>query len=178
MAGFALNKQAKLLLAGVFLAAAVVILIGYMRRQSGPLPNSVNFVCAQTGQKFSIDRTKIDQVPLKNPKTGEMTLVPCYVENGVTYVSPRYRGALDDVACGAIRPDAKTELQELLQADGGDTPSYHVVGTSGPEHSKVFEVEIAVGEEVIARGRGRSKKEAEKDAAQRALRGMGTGDEG
>jgi ribonuclease III len=87
-------------------------------------------------------------------------------------------GALDDVAGGAIRPDAKTELQELLQADGGGTPSYHVVGTSGPEHSKVFEVEIAVGEEVIARGRGRSKKEAEKDAAQRALRGMGTGDEG
>jgi hypothetical protein len=97
MARFALNNQAKTLLAVVFLVAAAVILIGYLRQQSGPLPNSVEFVCAQTGQRFSIDRTKVDQIPLKNPKTGEMTLLPCYEENGVTLISPRYRGALEDL---------------------------------------------------------------------------------
>ena len=62
-------------------------------------------------------------------------------------------------------------LQERLQAGGGGTPSYLVVGTSGPEHSKVFEVQIVLNDEVIARGRGRSKKEAEKDAARNALGG-------
>ena len=79
--------------------------------------------------------------------------------------------ALDDAAGGAVRPDVKTALQERLQAGGGGTPSYLVVGTSGPEHSKVFEVQIVLNDEVIARGRGRSKKEAEKDAARNALGG-------
>jgi ribonuclease III len=84
--------------------------------------------------------------------------------------------ALGDAAGGAIRPDAKTSLQERLQADGGGTPSYHVVATSGPEHLKVFEVEIMLGNSVISRGRGRSKKEAEKDAALNALRVIEAGE--
>lgn len=96
MAWFALNKQAKLLLAGVFLAAAVVILVGYYRR-SGPLKDTVEFVDVQNGQTFSIERTKIDQIPLKNPKTGELTLVPCYHENGATFVSHRYRGEVEEL---------------------------------------------------------------------------------
>ena len=79
--------------------------------------------------------------------------------------------ALDDAASGAFHADVKTTLQERLQAGGGGTPSYHVVATSGPEHLKEFEVEIVLNDEVIARGRGRSKKEAEKDAARSALEG-------
>jgi ribonuclease III len=79
--------------------------------------------------------------------------------------------ALDDAASGAVGADVKTALQERLQAGGGGTPSYHVVATSGPEHRKEFEVEIVLNEAVIARGRGRSKKEAEKDAARNALKG-------
>ena len=81
--------------------------------------------------------------------------------------------ALDDAASGAVGIDAKTALQERLQAGGGGTPSYHVVATSGPEHAKEFEVEIVLDKTVIARGRGRSKKEAERDAARNALRGAG-----
>jgi ribonuclease III len=56
----------------------------------------------------------------------------------------------------------------VLQA-GGEGPTYRVVSEEGPEHDKVFEVEIVAHGEVLARGRGRSKKEAEKDAAARAL---------
>lgn len=97
MARFALNNQAKTLLAVVFLVAAAVILIGYVRRQSGPLANSVEFVCVQTGQTFSLARDKIIQVPAKNPKTGELTLLPCHEENGVKYILSRYRGELEDL---------------------------------------------------------------------------------
>jgi hypothetical protein len=97
MAKFALNKQAKLLLAVVFLAAAGVVLIGYIRQQSGPLASGVEFVCVQTGQTFSLARDKINQIPAKNPKTGEMTLLPCREENGVKYILPRYRGELTDL---------------------------------------------------------------------------------
>ena len=74
-------------------------------------------------------------------------------------------------ASGAVGADVKTALQERLQAGGGGTPSYHVVATCGPEHLKEFEVEIVLNDAVIARGRGRSKKEAEKDAARNALQG-------
>jgi hypothetical protein len=94
MARFALNKQAKTLLAVVFLLAAAVILAGYFRQTAG-LPNSVNFVCVATGQKFSIDRTKLVEIPAKNPKTGEMTLLPCVMDNGALFVSSRYRGSLE-----------------------------------------------------------------------------------
>jgi ribonuclease-3 len=84
--------------------------------------------------------------------------------------------ALDDAASGTVGTDVKTALQERLQAGGGGTPSYHVVATSGPDHLKEFEVEIVFDDTVIARGRGRSKKEAERDAARNALRGSDGGE--
>ncbi|MDD5305682.1 MAG: ribonuclease III [Deltaproteobacteria bacterium] len=77
--------------------------------------------------------------------------------------------ALDPVVEGDLPGDAKTSLQEVLQAGAGRGPMYRVVSEEGPDHDKVFEVEIVAGGEVLARGRGRSKKEAEKDAAARAL---------
>jgi len=76
---------------------------------------------------------------------------------------------LDLAASDAAPGDHKTALQERLQALGRGAPSYRVVAEDGPDHEKVFEVEIVVGERVLARGTGRSKKEAEKEAARRAL---------
>ncbi|MDJ0762991.1 MAG: ribonuclease III [Myxococcota bacterium] len=77
---------------------------------------------------------------------------------------------LDEVAAASERPDdVKTALQEALQAENREMPSYCVVGEEGPGHSKVFEVEISVAGQCLARGRGRSKKDAEKDAAKQAL---------
>lgn len=97
-----------------------------------------------------------------------------YLDGGLGAAQEAVRGllgeALEDAASGAVGPDVKTVLQERLQAGGGGTPSYHVVATSGPEHEKEFEVEILLDDAVVARGRGRSKKEAEKDAARNALR--------
>jgi ribonuclease-3 len=70
---------------------------------------------------------------------------------------------------GAAPGDHKTALQERMQALGRGSPRYRVVSEDGPDHEKVFEVEISTGETVLARGTGRSKKEAEKEAAGRAL---------
>ena len=103
-----------------------------------------------------------------------------FLDGGIGAAREVVRGllgeALDDAAGGAIRADVKTELQERLQAGGAGTPSYRVIGTSGPEHSKEFEVEIVLGGEVIGRGAGRSKKEAEKDAARNALSAVSAGE--
>ncbi|MCP4678819.1 MAG: ribonuclease III [Deltaproteobacteria bacterium] len=76
---------------------------------------------------------------------------------------------LEQVVSGTFPDDAKTALQEVLQARNTNIPRYRIVGEEGPDHAKVFEVEITVDGKVLARGRGRSKKDAEKDAARRAL---------
>ena len=83
----------------------------------------------------------------------------------VRWLSP----LLDLAVSGAAPGDHKTALQERLQALGSGSPRYQVVAEDGPDHEKLFEVQITAGGEVLARGRGRSKKEAEKDAARRAL---------
>jgi ribonuclease-3 len=69
------------------------------------------------------------------------------------------------------RRDFKTRFQEVLAATGR-RPSYEVTD-SGPDHAKVFEATVSVDGEVIGRGSGRSKKEAEQDAARDALGGRG-----
>lgn len=61
--------------------------------------------------------------------------------------------------------DAKTTLQEWSQGQGRETPSYAIVGRSGPDHAPRFDVEVAVEEMSPALGTGRTKREAEQRAA-------------
>lgn len=68
--------------------------------------------------------------------------------------------------------DFKTSLQEVLQASGRPTPRYRVQATEGPPHEPVFHVDLVVEGEVLARGSGGSKKEAEQRAARQALRAL------
>ncbi len=66
-------------------------------------------------------------------------------------------------------PDPKSELQELLQGRGLSLPEYRVVAEEGPSHRRRFRVECRVQGTVVAEGEGHSKKEAQQDAARRAL---------
>jgi len=65
--------------------------------------------------------------------------------------------------------DPKSELQEQVQARGLKAPIYSVVGSSGPAHEVEFEVEVSVDGSALARASGRSKRVAERNAAERAL---------
>lgn len=69
---------------------------------------------------------------------------------------------------GAIR-DFKTALQELVQRESGRVLSYRLMGESGPDHAKVFSVEVDLDGKPIGAGEGRSKKEAEQNAAKAAM---------
>jgi len=60
-------------------------------------------------------------------------------------------------------------LQEVAQEKNGITPTYQVMSQTGPDHDKVFVVGAFIGQERLATGEGRSKQEAEQDAAQKAL---------
>ncbi len=66
--------------------------------------------------------------------------------------------------------DYKTALQELTQASHGVTPDYQLLGSSGPDHRKEFEIAVVLGGETIAKARGRSKKSAQQKAAEIALK--------
>ena len=65
--------------------------------------------------------------------------------------------------------DYKTRFQELVQDKLKVTPSYRTVAISGPDHQKVFTVEVLVQDQVYGEGAGESKKIAEQVAAQNAL---------
>lgn len=66
----------------------------------------------------------------------------------------------------------KGELQELLQADSSEPPSYTIVATSGPDHDRSFECIVRHREVELARGSGKSKKAAESEAALAALQAL------
>jgi ribonuclease-3 len=65
--------------------------------------------------------------------------------------------------------DAKSQVQEEAQERVGFTPSYEVLSESGPDHDKYFTIGIYFGEQKIAEGKGRSKQEAQQNAALAAL---------
>ena len=66
--------------------------------------------------------------------------------------------------------DAKTRLQEEVQARLRLTPTYRIVRTAGPAHARSFTAEVVVGDEVVGEGTGPSRKRAEQEAARAALR--------
>jgi len=68
--------------------------------------------------------------------------------------------------------DYKSLLQEHFQKTHGLTPQYRVLKESGPDHDKRFQASVSIGEEVKGIGYGKSKKEAEQEAAKKALEGL------
>jgi len=70
----------------------------------------------------------------------------------------------------SLSKDYKTALQELTQATHGVTPTYDMLGSSGPDHKKEFEIAIILDDKTLAQAKGKSKKEAQQKAAQIALK--------
>lgn len=75
----------------------------------------------------------------------------------------------EDIIRQGLYKDAKSFVQEKSQDINGLTPAYKVIDEEGPDHDKRFRVGIYFGEELIAEGNGKSKQEAETDAAKNAL---------
>ncbi len=69
--------------------------------------------------------------------------------------------------------DYKTALQEIIQRNPEEVVTYILTGESGPDHDKIFEVEVRLNSNTIGRGTGKNKKQAEQSAAKEALHLMG-----
>jgi ribonuclease-3 len=79
----------------------------------------------------------------------------------------------DEVVQKKLWQDPKSRLQELAQEKLRITPTYELTGQSGPDHDRTFVIAAYLGREKVAQGEGRSKQEAEQDAAQKALTAKG-----
>ena len=69
--------------------------------------------------------------------------------------------------------DYKTALQEIIQKNPEESVTYILTKETGPDHDKVFEVEVRLNSNTIGKGIGKNKKQAEQSAAKEALRLMG-----
>ena len=76
---------------------------------------------------------------------------------------------LQEVVSQRTGTDYKSQLQELIQAREQQTPTYHVIEATGPAHDRRFTVEVRLGDTVLGRGSGKSKKAAETEAARSTL---------
>jgi ribonuclease-3 len=105
----------------------------------------------------------------------EALIAAIYLDGGIdharAFITREFGALLEEVRQhGAAGPeDYKSSLQELLQARDLPLPEYRLVGTLGPDHRKLFRVEVVVNGEPLAESTGPSKKEAEQDAARVAL---------
>ncbi|MBQ9882168.1 MAG: hypothetical protein IJM42_06135, partial [Synergistes sp.] len=76
----------------------------------------------------------------------------------------------DEIRNPVIRKNPKSELQEYTQAHSMGLPVYEIAAQSGPDHALSFKVRLTLGKQVLSEEWGRSRKEAEFSAAEKALK--------
>jgi len=129
-----------------------------------------NFILMSRGEKK--DTGKAREVILANAI--EAVIGAMYLDQGLEAMKLFFKkyimGNLDGVLKTKSYKDAKSELQEIVQEKLRVTPTYMMLGESGPAHKRVFTMGVSYGDAVVAKGEGMSKQEAELEAARNALK--------
>jgi len=104
----------------------------------------------------------------------EAIIAALYLDGGIdvarAFILREFEPVIGEVADAiTIGDDHKSALQEVLQGRGEPLPEYVVTAEDGPAHRRVFRIDVRVRGEVVATAEGRTKKEAEQDAARLAL---------
>ncbi|MDE6102728.1 MAG: ribonuclease III [Ruminococcus sp.] len=106
----------------------------------------------------------------------EAVIAAVYLDGGLEPASKHILRFMPDDVQHPQKPafsDFKTVLQEIVQKNPEEKVEYVLIGEEGPDHNKRFVVEVRLNSQVIGKGKGRSKKEAEQFAAKEALELMG-----
>ena len=105
--------------------------------------------------------------------TFESLIGALYLDRGFTecqkFIKKNLLTKLSEIIEKGLYKDAKSKFQEEAQEKRGVTPAYRVLEEWGPDHKKHFIIGVFLGEELITKGEGSSKQEAEEDAAKHAL---------
>ncbi len=112
--------------------------------------------------------------------TYEAVIAAIYLDGGIdearVFVSREFADDIESVRSPEFwARDYKSALQELVQSRDLSLPDYSVAAESGPDHRKIFHVEVRVRGEVVGAARGPSKKAAEQEAAHKALDRLSAG---
>ena len=127
------------------------------------------YLLLSRGESKDVGRAR--QIILAN--AFEALIGAMYIDEGYEpakkFIADQLFHKTDEVVEKRLWQDAKSRFQEIAQEIVGVTPRYEVVSQSGPDHDKTFVTGVHLGSERVAIGEGRSKQEAEQDAAQKGL---------
>src|SRR5215212_1368109 len=94
----------------------------------------------------------------------EALIAAIYLDGGLeaatTFLRRELKEAIDAGSAQTFAPDYKSTLQERVQANGLALPDYRIAGEAGPDHRKLFSIEVVVRGEVLGAATGKAKKEA------------------
>lgn len=109
--------------------------------------------------------------------TFEAMIGALYLNAGIlhvqNFISPLLEKAALDIILNHKNEDPKSILQEWAQSQGYSAPQYVICNASGPDHSRIFEVEVFINNESYGTGSGHSKQAAEKNIARVVLQNLG-----
>ena len=104
----------------------------------------------------------------------EAMIAAIYFDSGIDeaekFIIRNLQNAIEEATKNVGMKDHKTVLQEMLQVNGNIKIEYKIIEETGPDHDKTFISEVNVDDKPIARGIGKSKKQAEMDAADKAIK--------
>lgn len=100
-----------------------------------------------------------------------------YIDGGINearnFIFSNMKVLIQESLDGVLHTDYKTQLQEKIQKHGDHRIVYEIVEEKGPDHNKVFVIQVNIANKVMGMGEGKSKKEAEQNAARVALEKLG-----
>ena len=121
------------------------------------------------GEELSGGRNK----PANLAAAMEAVIAAVFLDRGITvtrnFILRLFKSELRKAISQNKGSDYKSELQEFIQSSEQKVPTYHVIEATGPDHGKTFTVEVRLGNTVLGKGSGKSKKAAETEAARLAL---------
>lgn len=131
----------------------------------------------EVGKNLFLSKGETASGGAENPSllanTFEAILGAIYLDQGIDqtyrFVSQHFSPEMIKIVKKGELKDYKSLLQERVQADSKKSPAYNVVSATGPDHAKVFTVSVSADGDKLAQGTGRSKQEAEQEAARLAL---------
>ncbi|MGA3207840.1 MAG: ribonuclease III [Syntrophales bacterium] len=121
------------------------------------------------GEEGSGGRTKASILSNAFEAVAAAIYLDCGFEKTYKFMENLFEPIVEEGIKSIIYKDYKTALQEICQNRFKEMPRYTLIKETGPDHDKVFEISLAIAGKIMTAGTGKSKKDAEQQAAQRAL---------
>ena len=128
-----------------------------------------NYLLLGKGEELTGGRSRISILS----DAFEALLGAIYIDGGMEeakrFIGKQMGELIENSACGLVFMDYKTLFQEMIQKNSENKIAYEVINEEGPDHNKMFVSQVKVSNIVMGTGKGKSKKEAEQNAAQAAI---------